>query len=548
MITFTGKGVCGGYVLGKALLLQKKKKATEKQYIADAEEEKKRINHAVEQSVEQLKELYETTLKKVGVGSAEIFQSHIELVRDQGYRRFIDELIEQEMVNAEYAVWEAEKKYSTLFRSMDDDYFKERATDIEDVSHRIIQNLVEERREHTTNKDKVILCAKDLAPSEIATLGEEVLAVVLANGSSRSHTAILAKDMNLPLIVDVGEKFIKKVKAGKTLAVDSHEGIVYVDPDDDTKQEMKKKKTEDQEEQLMLQDLKGLETKTLNGKKITISANVDEIGQLDAALQNDAEGIGLLRSEFIYLERDDFPTEEEQFEVYKKALEQMAGQEVIIRTLDFGGDKHPKYWKFPKEENPALGYRGIRAALREEEILKTQLRALYRASAYGQLGIMFPFVTYVCEVNRILELCETVKQELQKEGKLFSDDVELGVMIETPAAALVSEQLAPMVDFFSIGTNDLIQYTNACDRNNPALETFCDRNYDAIFKLITMSIESAHNNKKWIGVSGELASNPEMAELLIRMGVDELSVAPSAILKMRDVVRKIDLKKNKKRG
>ncbi|MCR5736057.1 MAG: phosphoenolpyruvate--protein phosphotransferase [Eubacterium sp.] len=543
MITFTGKGVCGGYVLGKALLLQKKKKATEKQYIADAEEEKKRINTAVEQSVEQLKELYETTLKKVGVGSAEIFQSHIELVRDQGYRRFIDELIEQEMVNAEYAVWEAEKKYSTLFRSMDDDYFKERATDIEDVSHRIIQNLVEERREHITNKDKVILCAKDLAPSEIATLGEEVLAVVLANGSSRSHTAILAKDMNLPLIVDVGEKFIKKVKAGKTLAVDSHEGIVYVDPDDDIKQEMKKKKTEDQEEQLMLQDLKGLETKTLNGKKITISANVDEIGQLDAALQNDAEGIGLLRSEFIYLERDDFPTEEEQFEVYKKALEQMAGQEVIIRTLDFGGDKHPKYWKFPKEENPALGYRGIRATLREEEILKTQLRALYRASAYGKLGIMFPFVTYVCEVNRILELCETVKQELQKEGKLFSDDVELGVMIETPAAALVSEQLAPMVDFFSIGTNDLIQYTNACDRNNPALETFCDKNYDAIFKLITMSIESAHKYKKWIGVSGELASNPEMAELLIRMGVDELSVAPSTILKMRDVVRKIDLKK-----
>ncbi|MBQ3037208.1 MAG: phosphoenolpyruvate--protein phosphotransferase, partial [Lachnospiraceae bacterium] len=390
--------------------------------------------------------------------------------------------------------------------------------------------------------DKVIICADDLAPSETVLLDKEkVLAFVTAHGSSNSHTAILARNMNIPAIIGLGDAFLSEIKDGDSAIVDGFTGEMFVHPDEATTTCLEKKQKEDEEKKKLLQELKGKENVTLDGKKINIYANIGSVDNIGAVLLNDAGGIGLFRSEFLYLESNDYPTEEQQFAAYKKVLESMAGKKVIIRTLDIGADKQVDYFNLAKEENPALGYRAIRICLTRPEIFKTQLRALYRASAYGNLGIMFPMITSVSELEKILAICAEVRAELVKENIEISDNVELGIMIETPAAAVISDLLAPMVDFFSVGTNDLTQYTLAVDRQNPEIEEFCDTHHEAILRLIEFSAQSAHKHGAWIGICGELAADTSLTERFLRMGIDELSVSPTFVLKVREAVRSVDL-------
>ena len=392
--------------------------------------------------------------------------------------------------------------------------------------------------------EKVIICADDLAPSETVLLDKDkVLAFVTAYGSSNSHTAILARNMNIPAIIGVGKEFLKSVKSGDFAAVDGYTGEIFLSPDEQTISRLESKMAEDSEKKRLLKELKGKENITLDGRKINVFANIGSVDNIGAVLANDAGGIGLFRSEFLYLENNDYPTEEQQFTAYKKVLESMSGKKVIIRTLDIGADKQADYFGIAKEENPALGYRAIRICLTRPEIFKTQLRALYRASVYGNLGIMFPMITSVSELEKILEICKEVRDEFNAEGVPISDKTELGIMIETPAAAIISDRLAPMVDFFSIGTNDLTQYTLACDRQNAAIEQFVDTHHEAILRLIELSAKNAHENGAWIGICGELAADTSLIETFLRMGIDELSVSPSFVLKIREAVRELDLSK-----
>jgi phosphotransferase system enzyme I (PtsI) len=392
--------------------------------------------------------------------------------------------------------------------------------------------------------DKVIICADDLAPSETVSLDKDkVLAFVTAYGSSNSHTAILARNMNIPAVIGVGEEFLKAIKDGDTAAVDGYSGEIFLDPDEPTLEAVRKKQNTDLEKKKLLQELRGKENITLDGTRVNIFANIGGVENIGAVLLNDAGGIGLFRSEFLYLENDDFPTEDQQFAAYKKVLESMAGRKVIIRTLDIGADKQADYFNLDKEENPALGLRAIRICLTRPEIFKTQLRALYRASVFGKLGIMFPMITSTTEIEEILAICDEVKAELGNEGISYADNIEIGIMIETPAAAVISDRLAPLVDFFSVGTNDLTQYTLACDRQNPKLERFCDTHHEAILRLIEMSAENAHKHGAWIGICGELAADTTLTERFLRMGIDELSVSPTFVLKLRDTVRNLDLSK-----
>ena len=390
----------------------------------------------------------------------------------------------------------------------------------------------------------MIICADDLAPSETVSLDKDkVVAFVTAHGSSNSHTAILARNMNIPAIIGVGDEFLKAVKKRSAAIVDGYTGEIFVEPDEDTKARLEKKRAEDEEKKRLLQELKGKENITIDGTKVNIYANIGSVDNIGAVLANDAGGIGLFRSEFLYLESNDYPSEEQQFAAYKRVLESMAGKKVIIRTLDIGADKQVDYFNLAKEENPALGYRAIRICLTRPEMFKTQLRALYRASAYGSLGIMFPMITSVSELEKILEICREVKEQLIAEGVELSEKVELGIMIETPAAAIISDRLAPMVDFFSVGTNDLTQYTLACDRQNAAIEQFVDTHHEAVLRLIEMSAQNAHKHGAWIGICGELAADTTLTESFLRMGIDELSVSPSFVLKVRDAVRRCDLSK-----
>ena len=542
MKKYSGKGVYGAIAIGKISVLKKNDAAVTRVHVEDSAAEKARVEKAKQAAAEQLQAIHDKALKEVGEANAQIFEIHIMMLEDEDYNESIANIIDTQQVNAEYAVAVTSDNFAEMFAAMDDAYMQARSADVRDISNRIIANLTGTADSSAESCDSMIVCADDLAPSETVALDKnKVLAFVTAHGSSNSHTAILARNMNIPAVIGMGDEFLTEISSGTPAIVDGYTGTVIVDPDEATVAEYTAKRTSDEEKKRLLQELKGKENVTVDGRKINIYANISGIDNIGAVLLNDAGGIGLFRSEFLYLENSDFPTEEQQFHAYKRVLESMAGKKVIIRTLDIGADKQVGYFGLKKEENPALGYRAIRICLTRPEIFKTQLRALYRASVYGNLGIMFPMITSVKEVERIKEICEEVKAELRSDGIEYSDKIELGIMIETPAAALISDRLAPMVDFFSVGTNDLTQYTLACDRQNPDIEEFIDTHHEAILRLIEMSAENAHKNGAWIGICGELAADTTLTERFLRMGIDELSVSPSFVLKVRDAVRRTDL-------
>lgn len=544
MTVFKGKGVYGAIALGRISVFKKQDTTIKRVHTEDTEAEKARVEAAKAAAAEQLSKIYEKALKEVGETNAQIFEIHMMMLEDEDYNESIANIIDTQKVNAEYAVAVTADNFAEMFSSMDDAYMQARAADVKDISNRIIANLTGNTSDSDSSDDSMIICADDLAPSETVSLDKDkVIAFVTAHGSSNSHTAILARNMNIPAVIGVGDEFLKAIKDGDFAAVDGYTGEVFVSPDEETSARLEKKRAEDEEKKRLLQELKGKENITLDGKKINIYANIGSVDNIGAVLANDAGGIGLFRSEFLYLESSDYPSEEQQFAAYKKVLESMAGKKVIIRTLDIGADKQVDYFGLAKEENPALGYRAIRICLTRPEMFKTQLRALYRASAYGNLGIMFPMITSVSELERILAICKEVREQLIAEGVEISDKTELGIMIETPAAAIISDRLAPMVDFFSVGTNDLTQYTLACDRQNAAIEQFVDTHHEAILRLIEMSAENAHKHGAWIGICGELAADTTLTESFLRMGIDELSVSPAFVLKVREAVRHCDLSK-----
>ncbi len=544
MKQYQGKSVYGAVAIGKISVFRRQEVSVKRVHTEDTPGEIKRVEQAEARAAQQLQEIYDKALREVGETNAQIFAIHQMMLEDEDYNDSIRNIIETQKVNAEYAVAVTSDNFAEMFRSMDDAYMQARSADIKDISNRIIRNLEAGEADGAAENDQMIVCADDLAPSETVSLDKDkVLAFVTAHGSSNSHTAILARNMNIPAIIGVGDAFLSEIRDGQTAVVDGFTGTILVDPDPKTLAQMEHKQQQDLEQKKLLLDLKGKPNVTKDGTKVNIFANIGGVDNIGAVLLNDAGGIGLFRSEFLYLENQDYPTEEQQFAAYRKVLESMAGKKVIIRTMDIGADKQADYFQLDKEENPALGYRAIRICLTRPEIFRTQLRALYRASVYGNLGIMFPMITSVSEVQEILGICQSVREELQAEGIVYADNVELGIMIETPAAAVISDLLAPLVDFFSVGTNDLTQYTLACDRQNPNLERFCDTHHEAILRLIAMAAKNAHANGAWIGICGELAADTSLTEDFLRMGIDELSVSPGFVLKVRDAVRKLDLSK-----
>ena len=543
MREYTGKGVYGAIAVGKISIFKKQDTVIQRTSVADTEAEKARVEAAKTAASEQLQAIYEKALKEVGETNAQIFEIHMMMLEDEDYNESIQNIIDTQKVNAEYAVSVTADNFAEMFSAMDDAYMQARAADVRDISDRIIANLTGTAAAQNTSSEKVIICADDLAPSETVSLDKDkVLAFVTAHGSSNSHTAILARNMNIPAVIGVGSDFLKEVQDGTEAIVDGFTGEIFVEPDETTRQRLLEKQKADEEKKRLLLELKGKENVTKDGTKVNIYANIGSVDNIGAVLLNDAGGIGLFRSEFLYLENNDYPSEEQQFLAYKRVLESMAGKKVIIRTLDIGADKQVDYFHLKKEENPAMGCRAIRICLTRPEIFKTQLRALYRASIYGNLGVMFPMITSVSELEKILAICEEVKAELREQSVTYSDTMELGIMIETPAAAIISDRLAPMVDFFSVGTNDLTQYTLACDRQNPDIEPFIDTHHEAILRLIEMSARNAHANGAWIGICGELAADTALTETFLRMGIDELSVSPAFVLKVRDAVRNVDLR------
>lgn len=542
--SYQGKGVYGAIAIGKISLLKKPDTIVKRVRVDDTDNEKTRFEQAKSLAIQQLGEIYDKALKEVGEANAAIFEIHQMMLDDDDYNDSINNIIDSQSVNAEYAVAVTADNFAEMFAAMDDAYMKARAADVRDISNRLINNLLSNVSIDETSAEKVIICASDLAPSETVSLDKDkVLAFVTAHGSSNSHTAILARNMNIPAIIGAGDEFLNGIKDGSEAIADGYTGEIFVDPDEETRARLLEKQRADEEKKRLLQELKGKENITLDGRRINVYANIGSVSDIGKVLANDAGGIGLFRSEFLYLENSDYPTEEQQFNAYKKVLESMAGKKIIIRTLDIGADKKCDYFGLKKEENPALGYRAIRICLTRPEIFKTQLRALYRASVYGNLGIMFPMITSVSELEKILTICGEVKEELKEQGVEFSDKIELGIMIETPAAAIISDKLAPMVDFFSVGTNDLTQYTLACDRQNPDIEPFVDTHHEAVLRLIEMSAENAHKHGAWIGICGELGADTTLTETFLRMGIDELSVSPTFVLRVRDTVRSLDLSK-----
>ncbi len=542
MLQFNGNGVYEAIAFGKIRVYKREEFSVRRIHIEDNESEKKRFENAKTQSIRQLEEIYEKALREVGETNAQIFEIHSMMLEDEDYNQSVHSIIDTQMVNTEYAVAVTADNFSEMFAAMDNGYMQARAIDIKDISNRILLNLSGQSDSSTTN-EKVILCADDLTPSETVSMDKDnILAFVTAHGSSNSHTAILARNMNIPAIIGVGDEFLNQIKDHDDAIVDGFTGELFVKPDEQTTARLVKKQKDDEEKKRLLEELKGKESKTIDGTKINVYANIGSVDNIGSVLLNDAEGIGLFRSEFLYLENKDYPSEEQQFSVYKKVLESLPGKKVIIRTMDIGADKKVDYFHLKPEENPALGFRAIRICLARPDIFKTQLRALYRASAYGQLGIMFPMITSVNELKKILTICDEVKLSLKTDEIEYSDTIELGIMIETPAAAVISDKLAPMVDFFSVGTNDLTQYTLACDRQNPNIDSFCDTHHEAILRFIEFAAKNAHKNGKWIGICGELAADTELTETFLKMGIDELSVSPGFILKLRDVIRNIDLR------
>ena len=531
-----GKSVFGGIAIGRISVYNKDESTVKRVKIEDTAAEVKRFEEAKETAKEQLQALYEKALVEVGEVNAMIFDVHQMMLDDLDYVEAITHMIENQGINAEYAVATTGDNFSNMFAAMDDDYMKARAADVKDISNRVVKILQGKKDSVLDGDEPVILLADDLAPSETVQLDKsKVLAFVTRHGSTNSHTAILARTMNIPALI--GVKFEENVD-GKFAIVDGYNGNVYVEPTDDVVKEYESKKQEAEEKKRLLQELKGKENITLDGKKIKLYANIGGVADVASALQNDAEGIGLFRSEFLYLESNTFPTEEEQFQAYKQAVQTMAGKKVIIRTLDIGADKQVEYFNLGKEENPALGYRAIRICLKQPEIFKAQLRALFRAAVYGNLSVMYPMITSTEEVEKIYAIVAEVEEELKKQEVQYKIP-EQGIMIETPAAVMISDRLAEMVDFFSIGTNDLTQYTLAIDRQNEQLDDFYNPHHEAVLRMIRMVVENAHKCGKWAGICGELGADLTLTEQFVRMGVDELSVAPSMILKLRKIVREM---------
>lgn len=537
---YQGKSVFSGIAIGPLCLYQKADSMVKRYKIEDADAEVKRFEDAQATAKDQLQSLYDKALKEVGEANAAIFEVHQMMLDDGDYLESITNIIRTQFVNAEYAVATTGDNFAQMFAAMDDEYMQARSADIKDISNRVVQVLQGAAAGGINSDVPVILLADDLAPSETVQLDKSlVLSFVTRGGSTNSHTAILARTMSIPALI--GVDFPEDLD-GKTGIVDGYKGILIIDPSAEQIEEYQKKKDEDEEKKRLLLELKGKENVTLDGRKVNLYANIGGVGDVTPVLQNDAGGIGLFRSEFLYLGADDYPTEDAQFQAYKTVAETMAGKKVIIRTLDIGADKQVDYFHLEKEENPAMGYRAIRICLTRPDIFKTQLRAIYRASYYGTISIMFPMIISVDEVLKCKEIVNEVKKELDEQGLPYGE-VELGIMIETPAAVLMSEELAKEVDFFSIGTNDLTQYTLACDRQNAAIESFNDPHHPAVLKEIQMTIENGHKGGAWVGICGELGADTSLTETFLRMGVDELSVSPSRILAVRDVVRKLDLSK-----
>ena len=537
MITIQGKSVFGGVSIGKLMFYKRNEKVIKREHISDADAEWKRFEAAKGQAVDQLKELYEKALEDVGEANAMIFEIHQMMLEDLDYLESIENIIRSQEVNAEYAVATTADNFAQMFASMDDAYMQGRAADVKDVSERVLDILCGVSAGVKEMTEPCIIAADDLAPSETVQLDKsKVLGFATMYGSANSHTAILARTMNIPAVIGLGETLSSQYD-GKMAVIDGFTGILYVDPDEETLARMQEKRAKDLEQKELLNQLKGKENVTRSGQKINVYANIGNVSDLGAVLKNDAGGIGLFRSEFLYLENSTFPTEEQQFAVYKQVAESMAGKKVIIRTLDIGADKQVDYFNLDKEENPALGYRAIRICLTRPEIFKTQLRALYRAAVYGNLSIMFPMIISVSEVKKIKEIIAQVQAELKAEGIPYKEDVELGVMIETPAAVMISRELAKEVDFFSVGTNDLTQYTLAIDRQNQKLDTFYDPHHPAVLAMIKMAADNAHAEGKWIGICGELGADLELTEEFLKMGLDELSVSPALVLPLRKRIR-----------
>ena len=537
---YSGKSVFGGIAIGKISVYKKNEQQVKRVRTEDTKGELARYEAAKAAAVEQLQELYQKALKEVGEANAAIFEIHQKMLDNGDYNESVENIIETQKVNAEYAVAVTGDNFAQMFRAMDDDYMRERAADVKDISERVLSILNGGQKGKVVTDEPVIIVADDLAPSETVQLEKDmVLSFVTVHGSVNSHTAILARTMAIPALIGTEELPLDDTVDGKLAVVDGLNGKIYVEPDAQTLEEMKKRRQAELEKKELLQLLKGKDNVTLDGKKIMLYANIGNIKDLATVIQNDAGGIGLFRSEFIYLEKDRYPTEEEQFSIYKTAVETMAGKRVIIRTLDIGADKQCEYFKMDKEENPALGYRAIRICLTRPEIFKTQLRALFRASAYGNLAIMYPMITSLWEVKRIKEIVEEVKAELTAEQLEFGNPQQ-GIMIETPAAVMMSGELAKEVDFFSIGTNDLTQYTLAIDRQNPKLDKFYDAHHPAVLSMIRMTVENAHKAGIWAGICGELGADTSLTKEFLAMGVDELSVSPGSILPIRKIILETD--------
>ena len=540
MQVYSGKSVFGGIAIGKISVYKKNEQQVKRVRTEDTKGELARYEAAKAAAVEQLQELYQKALKEVGEANAAIFEIHQMMLDDGDYNESVENIIETQKVNAEYAVAVTGDNFAQMFRAMDDDYMRERAADVKDISERVLSILNGGQKGKVVTDEPVVIVADDLAPSETVQLEKDmVLSFVTVHGSVNSHTAILARTMAIPALIGTEELPLDDTVDGKLAVVDGLNGKIYVEPDAQTLEEMKKRRQEELEKKELLQLLKGKENVTRDGKKIMLYANIGNIKDLATVIQNDAGGIGLFRSEFIYLEKDRYPTEEEQFSIYKTAVETMAGKRVIIRTLDIGADKQCEYFEMDKEENPALGYRAIRICLTRPEIFKTQLRALFRASAYGNLAIMYPMITSLWEVRRIKEIVEEVKAELTAEQLEFGNPQQ-GIMIETPAAVMMSGELAKEVDFFSIGTNDLTQYTLAIDRQNPKLDKFYDAHHPAVLSMIRMTVENAHKAGIWAGICGELGADTSLTKEFLAMGVDELSVSPGSILPIRKIILETD--------
>ena len=539
MVILQGKSVFGGVAIGKIQFFKRDEIQIKRRHVDDPEAEIRRFRTAKEKALSELQQLYDKALTDVGEANAMIFEAHQLMLEDPDYNDSVENIINTQKVNAEYAIGVTSDNYAAIFEAMDDAYMQGRAADVKDVSNRLLSQFAKKQNASFEMTEQVIIAADDLAPSETVQLDKDkVLAFITVEGSANSHTAILARTMNIPAVIGIGDTLTPK-DDGRLAIVDGQEGKLYIDPDEEILVAMRKKQAVEQEQRELLETLKGKENVTRSGQKINLYANIANVSDVGAALRNDAGGIGLFRSEFLYLENETYPTEEQQFAAYRQVAEMMAGKRVIIRTLDIGADKQVGYFNPEKEDNPAMGLRAIRICLTRSELFKTQLRAIFRASAYGQIAIMFPMIISVSEVRRIKEIMDEVKTGLRADGIAFSDQIETGIMIETPAAVMSSRELAKEVDFFSVGTNDLTQYTLAIDRQNRNLDSFYDSHHPAVLSMIQMAAENAHAEGKWIGICGELAADLSLTERFLQMNIDELSVAPGMILPLRKKIREL---------